>query len=70
MAKKRTKAQKINSKSRIKVVKNVVSSKNKTKQDFIDQEKDFIVRDLGRTIVYTLIVIAVLLSIFVYTKTS
>lgn len=69
MAKKRTKAQKINSKKRIKSTKKVVVKKN-NKQEFLDQEKNFIIRDLGRTIIYTLVVIAVLLTIFVYTKTS
>jgi hypothetical protein len=67
MAKKRTKAQKKSVKRSIKIASPV---KSKTKKAFFDQEKTFIINDLKKTVIYTLIVIAVLLMIFVYTKTS
>jgi|SaaInlV_120m_DNA_4_1040238.scaffolds.fasta_scaffold138701_2 hypothetical protein len=66
MAKKRTKAQKKSIKRRI--IETPV--KSKTKKVFFDQEKNFIINDLKKTSLYTLIIIAVLLMIFVYTKTS
>jgi len=66
MAKKRTKAQKKSIKRR--TIETPV--KSETKKVFFDQEKLFIINDLKRTSIYTLIVMAVLLMIFVYTKTS
>ena len=75
MAKKRTKAQKKTAKNR--TIQPVVSStinseiiKKIEKKDFLNQEKGFIISDLKKTSLFTIIIIAVLLIIFVYTKTS
>ncbi|MBT4124207.1 MAG: hypothetical protein HN981_00280 [Candidatus Pacebacteria bacterium] len=86
MAKKRTKAQKKNRKHVIQaqqksaLEKTIVSSDNKkgnskksvisTKKRFFNQEQQYIIKDLWRTGIYTFVIIAVLLAIFVYTKTS
>ncbi len=70
MAKKRTKAQKKLSKNRAKVSLLVGKTSINKKDDFANQEKNYIINDLKKTFIYTLLVIAVLLGIFVYTKTS
>lgn len=77
MAKKRTKAQKKTAKNRLKDIPVIAQTNQETKQasvdsktSFANQEKNYIINDLKHTIVYTLLVIAVLLGIFVYTKTS
>ncbi|MFZ5437902.1 MAG: hypothetical protein ACOZAK_02520 [Patescibacteria group bacterium] len=70
MAKKRTKAQKKLSKTRTKVNLLVDKAIADKKDSFANQEKNYIINDLKKTFIYTLLVIAVLLGIFVYTKTS
>lgn len=70
MAKKRTKAQKKLSKTRTKVNLLVGKTIIDKKDNFANQEKNYIINDLKKTFIYTLLVIAVLLGIFVYTKTS
>ncbi|MCC6711481.1 MAG: hypothetical protein IT416_03995 [Candidatus Pacebacteria bacterium] len=70
MAKKRTKAQK--KLTKVRVHQQVINAEVKptVKKSFIEENNQYILTDLKKTIFYTVLIMAVLLTIFVYTKTS
>lgn len=77
MSKKRTRAQKIQTSLKKQALTPVVVTeeprfeiKKSVKKDFFAEEKTFIVQDLMKTVLYTIVIIGVLFIIFVYTKSS
>lgn len=70
MSRKKTKAQKKLTQLRVKETVTKVVTQAKPQPSFDNLANSFIIKDLKRTLLYTLFIIAVLLGIFVYTKTS